>query len=64
VLRGWQCTCPQAETSGASANQSIGVFVPAGTPAAIVERLNGEIGKALADPAVRQHFRFVSRIYG
>ena len=32
------------------------VFVPAGTPAAIVDRLNGEIGKALADPAVRQHF--------
>ena len=34
----------------------VGVFVPAGTPAAIVERLNGEIGKALADPAVRQKF--------
>jgi tripartite-type tricarboxylate transporter receptor subunit TctC len=34
----------------------VGVFVPAGTPAAIVDRLNGEIGKALADPAVQQHF--------
>ena len=34
----------------------VGVFVPAGTPAAIVDRLNGGIGKALADPAVRQKF--------
>jgi tripartite-type tricarboxylate transporter receptor subunit TctC len=30
-----------------------GVSVPAGTPAAIVDRVNGEIGKALGDPAVR-----------
>jgi tripartite-type tricarboxylate transporter receptor subunit TctC len=29
-----------------------GVFVPAGTPAAIVERLNLELKKAVADPAV------------
>ena len=34
----------------------VGVFVPAGTPAAIVDRLKGEIGKALADPAVRRKF--------
>jgi tripartite-type tricarboxylate transporter receptor subunit TctC len=34
----------------------IGVFVPAGTPGAIVDRLNGEIGKALAYPAIRQNF--------
>jgi tripartite-type tricarboxylate transporter receptor subunit TctC len=32
----------------------IGVFAPAGTPAPIVERLNREIGKALAVPAVRE----------
>jgi tripartite-type tricarboxylate transporter receptor subunit TctC len=31
----------------------IGVFAPAGTPAPIVERLNREIGKALAVPTVR-----------
>jgi tripartite-type tricarboxylate transporter receptor subunit TctC len=31
----------------------IGVFAPAGTPPAIVERLNHEIGKALQVPAVR-----------
>jgi len=32
----------------------IGVFAPAGTPPAIVERLNREIGKALQVPAVRE----------
>jgi tripartite-type tricarboxylate transporter receptor subunit TctC len=30
------------------------VFAPAGTPHAIVERLNREIGKALQVPAVRE----------
>jgi tripartite-type tricarboxylate transporter receptor subunit TctC len=33
--------------------QWLGVFVPAGTPPAIVARLNAEINKALADPAIR-----------
>ena len=37
-------------------DQWLGVFAPAGTPADITERLNGEIGKALADPAVRKNF--------
>jgi tripartite-type tricarboxylate transporter receptor subunit TctC len=32
----------------------IGVFAPAGTPHAIVERLNREIGKALQVPSVRE----------
>jgi tripartite-type tricarboxylate transporter receptor subunit TctC len=32
----------------------IGVFAPAGTPNDIVERLNREIGIALAQPAVRE----------
>ena len=32
-----------------------GVFVPTGTPPAIVTRLNSEIGKALADPAIRDN---------
>jgi tripartite-type tricarboxylate transporter receptor subunit TctC len=31
------------------------VFVPAGTPAAIVARLNAEVGKAIADPALRKN---------
>jgi tripartite-type tricarboxylate transporter receptor subunit TctC len=30
-----------------------GVLAPAGTPADVVERLNADIGKALADPALR-----------
>jgi tripartite-type tricarboxylate transporter receptor subunit TctC len=49
-------TFQEAGIKGLVINQWIGVFVPAGTPAAIVDRLNGEIGKALADPVVRQHF--------
>jgi tripartite-type tricarboxylate transporter receptor subunit TctC len=49
-------TFQEAGIKGLVINQWIGVFVPAGTPATIVDRLNGEIGKALADPAVRQHF--------
>lgn len=31
----------------------LALFAPAATPARIVERLNGEVAKALADPAVR-----------
>ncbi len=37
--------------------QWLGVFAPAATPAAIVERLNGEIGKALADAGVRKNLQ-------
>ena len=50
---------PTFQEAGVNAlviDQWIGVFVPAATPAAIVDRLNGEIGKALGDPAVRQKF--------
>ncbi|MNJ80793.1 Tripartite tricarboxylate transporter family receptor [compost metagenome] len=32
----------------------IGVFAPAGTPRPIVERLQQEIARALADPRVRE----------
>jgi tripartite-type tricarboxylate transporter receptor subunit TctC len=38
-----------------------GVFVPAGTPSNIVERLNTEMGKALADPAVRARLQEVAQ---
>lgn len=34
-------------------DQWVGVFVPAGTPPAVVARLNAEIAKALAEPEVR-----------
>ncbi len=36
-------------------DQWLGVFVPQGTPPAIVARLNEEIGKALADSAIRKN---------
>jgi tripartite-type tricarboxylate transporter receptor subunit TctC len=36
-------------------DQWLGVFVPAGTPSAIAARLNIEIGKALAEAAIRQN---------
>jgi len=38
-----------------SSDQWLGVFVPAGTPAAVVARLNTEVGKALADPALKDN---------
>lgn len=38
-----------------ASDQWLGVFVPAGTPAAIVARLNAEVGKAIADPALRKN---------
>ena len=36
--------------------QWLGVFVPAGTPAEIVTRLNAEIGRALAETAIRERY--------
>src|SRR5216110_3429659 len=33
-----------------------GVFAPAGTPGAIVQKLNAEIGAALANPDLRKRF--------
>jgi tripartite-type tricarboxylate transporter receptor subunit TctC len=41
-------------TSGFEADQWYGVVAPAGTPAAVVARLNAEINKALALPDVAQ----------
>jgi tripartite-type tricarboxylate transporter receptor subunit TctC len=46
-------TFPEAGIKGLASDQWLGVFVPAGTPPAIITRLNTEIGKALADPAIR-----------
>ncbi len=36
--------------------QWLGVFVPAGTPAGIVTRLNAEIGKALGEHGIRERY--------
>jgi tripartite-type tricarboxylate transporter receptor subunit TctC len=33
-----------------------GIFGPAGTPRAVVDRVNGEMNRILADPAVRERF--------
>jgi tripartite-type tricarboxylate transporter receptor subunit TctC len=49
-------TYEQAGIKGLVLDQWIGAFVPAGTPATIVTRLNAEINKALADPGVRANF--------
>jgi tripartite-type tricarboxylate transporter receptor subunit TctC len=48
-------TFEQAGIKGLVSDQWLGVFVPQGTPAAIVARLNTEIGKALADPAIKKN---------
>ena len=41
---------------GLALDQWLGVFVPAGTPPAIVARLNNEMNKALAVAAIRESF--------
>lgn len=46
-------TFQEAGIKGLVLDQWLGVFVPSGTPPAIIARLNDEIGKALADPAIR-----------
>jgi tripartite-type tricarboxylate transporter receptor subunit TctC len=48
-------TFQEAGIKGLVLDQWLGVFVPAGTPPAIIARLNDEIGKALADPAIREN---------
>ncbi|MDH4093189.1 MAG: tripartite tricarboxylate transporter substrate binding protein [Betaproteobacteria bacterium] len=47
-------TYEEAGMKGLVIDQWLGVFVPAGTDAQIVRRLNAEFDKALADPAVRE----------
>jgi tripartite-type tricarboxylate transporter receptor subunit TctC len=47
-------TFEEAGIKGLVLDQWLGVFAPAGTPAAITARLNVEINKALNDPAVRK----------
>ncbi len=46
-------TMAEAGYPDVQANQWLGYFVPAGTPRAIVERLAGAIGKAVASPEVQ-----------
>jgi tripartite-type tricarboxylate transporter receptor subunit TctC len=49
-------TYQEAGIKGLVLEQWVGVFVPAGTPAAIVARLNADINKALSAVAIREGF--------
>jgi len=49
-------TFQEAGIKGLVMDQWLGVFAPAGTAAAILERLNANINQALADGAVRENF--------
>ncbi len=49
-------TYQEAGVKGLVIDQWLGVFVPAGTPAAIAARINGEIDKAIATADVRRNF--------
>lgn len=48
-------TYEEAGMKGLVLDQWLGVFAPPGTPSDITDRLNSEIGKAIADPAVRKN---------
>jgi tripartite-type tricarboxylate transporter receptor subunit TctC len=49
-------TYEEAGYKGLVLDQWLGVFVPIGTPGEVVARLNAEIGRALAEQAVRDRF--------
>jgi tripartite-type tricarboxylate transporter receptor subunit TctC len=49
-------TYQEAGAKGLVLDQWLGVFVPAGTPPAIITRLNTEMNKALMDQGVRDNF--------
>jgi len=49
-------TYEEAGIKGLVLDQWLGVFAPSGTPPAITELLNSQIGKALADPGLRKNF--------
>ena len=46
-------TFQEAGINGLVLDQWLGMFVPAGTPPRIIARLNAEVGKALADQAIK-----------
>jgi tripartite-type tricarboxylate transporter receptor subunit TctC len=49
-------TMQEAGIAGYEADAWFGLFAPAGTPAAIVERINSEVNRALQIPAIRSRF--------
>jgi len=46
----------EAGVSGYKADAWFGFFAPTGTPAAAIDRVNAEVNRALAVPAIRQRF--------
>jgi tripartite-type tricarboxylate transporter receptor subunit TctC len=50
-------TVAEAVLPGYTVNGWFGIVAPAGTPADIVNRLNAQINRALADPAVQERLR-------
>ncbi|MGZ5092239.1 MAG: tripartite tricarboxylate transporter substrate binding protein [Burkholderiales bacterium] len=50
-------TVAEAGVPGYEMSQWYGLLAPAGTPSAIVDRLNAEIGKALKHPELRSRFQ-------
>lgn len=49
-------TMAEAGVPGFEAEQWQGIFAPAGTPTAVIQKLNAEINRALNDPEVRAQF--------
>src|SRR6266550_2227716 len=49
-------TPPDAGIAGLDASIWVGLFAPKGTPQPVVDRLNGEVRKTLADPDVQRRF--------
>ena len=49
-------TYEEAGFPGLVLDQWLGLFAPAGTPREAIQRMNLEVGKALADPAIRERF--------
>jgi tripartite-type tricarboxylate transporter receptor subunit TctC len=49
-------TLSEAGVDGVDVTQWYGLFAPAGTPPAVIERLNRALNTVLADPAVIDHF--------
>ena len=49
-------TMDEAAVKGYEADAWFGIFAPSRTPATAIERVNAEVNRALADPAVRERF--------
>ncbi|MDB5822564.1 MAG: transporter substrate-binding protein, partial [Herminiimonas sp.] len=50
-------TMDEAGIKGYEMSQWYGLLAPAGTPPAVIDRLNAEVGKALKHPEIRERFQ-------